>query len=72
MKGVRDIFVVYTQEGCPRCAVLKKKLELAGIEYTECSDVDTMLGLGIQSLPMLGVDDKLLTFNEAVKYISER
>lgn len=53
--------------GCPKCNILKKKLEELKIEYTENNSVDDMLELGIMSVPVLKIDDELLDFSEAVK-----
>lgn len=39
--------VILYSTGCPRCSVLKKKLEEKGINYTENNSVDEMLALGI-------------------------
>lgn len=63
---------VYSKVGCPKCRVLKMKLEQKGIEYKECQDMEKMIGMGFMSLPMLEIDGKILTFEEAVKYINER
>lgn len=63
---------VYSKVGCPRCRVLKMKMEQKGIEYEECQDMEKMIGMGFKSLPMLEIDGKTLTFEEAVKYINER
>lgn len=48
------------------------KMEQKGIEYEECQDMEKMIGMGFKSLPMLEIDGKMLTFEEAVKYINER
>lgn len=57
---------------CPRCTVLETKLKQKGIEYQEITDVDEMIKLGIQAVPQLDVDGKLLNFGEAVKWVNER
>lgn len=64
--------VILYSTGCPKCAVLKKKLEQAHIEFTVDRDEETMISLGIDSLPVLGVDGKLFGFNEAMKWIVDR
>ena len=48
------------------------KLAQAGIEFEECQDVERMQAMGVESLPMLAMDNRLLTFEEAVKYLNER
>lgn len=63
---------VYTQPGCGKCKVLKAKLAQKGMAYEESQDVDKMQSLGIMSLPAMQVDDQLLTFEEAIKYVNER
>lgn len=63
---------VYTQPNCGKCKVLKAKLQQKGIAYEESQDVDKMQSLGIMSLPAMQVDDQLLTFEEAIKYVNER
>lgn len=57
---------------CPRCKVLEKKLEQSGINFTVCKDKELMLKNGFDLLPVLKVDDKVMGFKEAVKWINER
>lgn len=64
--------VILYSTGCPKCSVLKKKLEASEIEYQENNNVDEMIGLGISQVPVLSVDGKLLNFVEANKWINER
>lgn len=63
--------VLYTTE-CPQCSVLTKKLEAKGIEFTKNTDVETMLNMGIDAVPMLAVDDKLLSFADAVAWVNSQ
>ena len=57
--------------GCPKCSVLKKKLEQKGVSFIICTNTDEMQSLGINQLPVLSVDDKLLNFAEAIKWVGE-
>lgn len=57
--------VILYSTGCPKCQVLKKKLDAAGISYTVITDVDEMLALGIKSAPMLEADGNLMDFPSA-------
>lgn len=61
---------LYTSK-CPRCIVLEKKLDEAGITYEVFDDVDEMIKMGITTVPMLKVDDTMMNFKEAVKWIKE-
>jgi len=64
--------VVLYSTGCPKCNVLKKKLDMAEIKYDICDDVDVMEQKGFMSAPMLEVDDVTMDFGLAVKWIAER
>ena len=64
--------VVIYSTGCPKCKVLKMKLEKKGIEYTECHDMGKMQEMGLKSLPVLEVDGELYNFEKAIKLINER
>lgn len=58
--------------GCPRCGVLKRKLDEAKVAYTVIDDVDEMLKLGLRTAPALEVDGKLMDFTEAIRYVGSR
>ena len=48
------------------------KLDQKEIKYDLVNDVDHMLSIGITSVPMLKVDEKLLDFNKAVKWVNNK
>lgn len=58
--------------GCPKCEVLKQKLGLAGIQFTVCSDVDKLIDMGFDELPVLSVGGVRMNFAEAVKWINKK
>lgn len=62
-----DKIILYSTH-CPKCNILEKKLKEKGISYTEVNDVDEMLGKGFTEVPMLAVNDRIMRFNEAVKW----
>lgn len=64
--------ILYTQPGCPKCEVLRKKLSQKEISFNECSSVDEMLKLNIKATPVLGVNGILLGFSSAVKWINNQ
>ena len=64
--------IILYSTNCPKCRVLDAKLHLADIEFEVCEDIDKIESLGITSAPVLGVDNKLLTFKEAVDWINNR
>lgn len=58
---------------CPRCKVLETKLKQKGIVYTEETDVDKMLAMGLKSAPALKVDNgELMDFGKAIEWIKEQ
>ena len=64
--------VVLYSTGCPKCGVLKKKLNERGIQYQENTTVEEMLALGITSVPVLCVDGELMEFTDAVRWNCQR
>lgn len=63
------MITLYTTH-CPKCNILKKKLNEKHIEFTECEDVQEMLKLGMRSAPHLKVEDKLYDFKEANEWLN--
>lgn len=66
--GMPDVILYST--GCPRCDVLKDKLETKGVVYTENNSVEEMTALGIDEVPILSIDGKLHNFKEAVEWVN--
>lgn len=64
--------VIYTQEFCPKCKVLKKKLEEKNIKYSECSDRDILISKGIDFTPVLMVDGSMMNYGAAIKWVNEQ
>lgn len=57
---------------CPKCKVLEKKLEEKNIKFEICDNVDIMLEKGMMQTPYLEIDNKLLDFSKAIKWINEK
>ena len=64
--------IILYSNGCPKCKVLKSKLENKKIEFTETKDFLKLQNEGFQSLPIMEVDGKLLTFVEANNWINDK
>ena len=58
--------------GCPKCKVLKKKLDEKHIQYNIENDINKMLALNITQVPMLMIDDKLYNFTESVSWSNQQ
>lgn len=64
--------VVLYSTNCPKCQVLRQKLDSKSVQYTMETSVDTMLSLGITQVPVLSVDGRLLSFSQANEWINAR
>lgn len=58
--------------GCPKCKVLKMKLDSKNINYDIISDVSIIISKGINTVPVLEVDGNIMNFKTAVDWINER
>ena len=70
-KGEYFMITLYSTN-CPRCMVLEKKLNNAGIEYVINNNVDEMLSLGFMQAPILMADNKAMNFKDAIDWIGEQ
>ena len=68
---MKEIPILYST-GCPKCKYLKQLLDGLHIEYVICDDVEHMLNLGLDRVPVLFVDNMYLNYNEAVEWISSQ
>lgn len=64
--------VILYSTGCPKCRVLKTKLDKKNINYIENNDVEEMLELGFDLLPVLKVDNDIMSFTEANDWINKQ
>ena len=61
--------VILYEHGCPRCKVLKMKLDQKGVQYATVNDVEEMKAKGFQEAPKLEVDGVVMDFKEAVEWL---
>ena len=62
--------IVFYTTHCPKCNILKMKMDTAEVDYVECEDVDIMSTKGLKTAPALEVDGQILEFGEAVKWVN--
>jgi glutaredoxin len=65
-----DKIVLY-EHGCPRCKVLKMKLDQKGINYENVNDIEVMKEKGFTEAPKLEVNGVVMGFKEAMDWIKE-
>ena len=56
---------------CPKRKILKTKLDEKYIQYEICSNLELMKSKGFRSLPILEVNGKVMTFNNAIMWVKE-
>lgn len=64
--------MILYSSGCPRCEILKKKLDAKGFQYNIFNDIDKMIEMGIETVPVLEVDGEMYSYAEAIKWINEK
>ena len=64
--------IILYSTGCPKCKVIETKLKQKGVEYTIISDIEVMTQKGFMTVPILEVDDVVMDFVTANKWINER
>jgi glutaredoxin len=57
---------------CPRCAVLQKKLNSKNIDYVEITDIEEIQSYGVDTVPILIVDEEIMDFSAAVQWINKQ
>lgn len=65
------MITLYTTH-CPRCKVLKAKLDSENIDYEVVEGEEAIREKGFVTTPLLEVDDNILTFAEAMQWINTR
>jgi glutaredoxin len=66
------IHTIFYSTGCPKCKILKSKLDEKNIPYEICSDPQIMIDKGFKTVPMLEVNNKIMNYTESVNWIKEQ
>lgn len=64
--------IIFYSTHCPKCKVLKQKLDMKHVPYTENNSIEDMLALGIQTAPALSVDGELMDFAPAIRWVNSQ
>ena len=54
------MIVLYTTKTCPKCSIVKSKLQNKNIEYTSVDDENILEEKGYDLLPVLEVDGNVM------------
>ena len=63
--------VILYSTGCPKCQVLKNKLDSENISYELFDNKDKMIDKGFTNVPILEVDGEIMDFKRAVEWINK-
>lgn len=63
--------IILFSSGCPKCKVLKQKLDDKQIKYEVSEDFDELMRQNLQTVPVLKVNGEYYQFGEAVKVVNE-
>lgn len=63
--------IVLFSSGCPKCKVLKQKLDDRKIEYEVSEDFDELIEQNLQTVPVLKINGEYYQFGEAIKVVNE-
>ena len=59
--------------GCPKCKILEKKMDDSNISYIKNDNVEEMLSLGIEEVPVVKLENgKLLNFMTCNLLLNEK
>lgn len=61
--------VILYEHGCPKCKILKMKLDKSGVQYETVNDVEAMKAKGFNESPKLEVNGEILGFKEAMEWV---
>lgn len=66
-------YVILYEHGCPRCKVLKAKLDQKNIQYDDITDIEVMKSKGFEDAPKLElIDGTIMNFKQAIEWIGEQ
>lgn len=63
--------ILYTI-GCPRCNVLKRKLDELNLKYIIQNDENIIISEGLDEIPVLEIEDgRRMGFSEAIEWLKK-
>lgn len=58
--------------GCPRCNVLKRKLDELNLKYIIQNDENIIISEGLDEMPVLEIEDgRRMGFSEAIEWLKK-
>ena len=64
--------IILYSNHCPKCEILKKKLDSKNIAYTLFDNIDEMIKKGFDSMPRLQIENDILDFSTAISWVNNQ
>ena len=64
--------IILYSNGCPKCKILKQRLDEKGLEYEESDNVEFLKANKILAFPALNIDGKILKFYHAILWLKNQ
>lgn len=61
--------ILYSND-CPKCGILKRKLDDKEMEYEIVNDMEIFVSKGFRSMPQLEIDGVVLSYFDAIVYVN--
>lgn len=62
--------IIFYTTHCPKCLVLERKLKAKDIPFETETNLSEIEKTGIKSVPLLKVNDTIMDFSEALKWVN--
>lgn len=72
-RSLEEVMIKFYSNDCPKCRVLKTKLDDKSIQYEKIDNIDLMLEKNIETLPVLELEDGvIMDFSSAIKWVNQQ
>ena len=62
---------LFTTESCPKCKILKSKLDEKGLKYEKSDNIQELIDLGFKTVPVLELHGEYMDFGKVIKWIQD-
>lgn len=72
-RSLEEVMIKFYSNDCPKCRVLKAKLDDKNIQYKKIDNIDLMLEKNIETLPVLELENgAIMDFSSAIKWVNQQ
>ena len=62
--------MILYSNGCPRCKILEQKLKDNKITFKKIDDINEMTSLGLDSVPWIKINGKMMNFADSLNWLN--